>query len=99
MKKTVLILALSLLATSAMAGNNDNQIHGQAFNGNTNLPNVGNGNNNGGNLQTGGNGQGNNGVGNGNGGPFVPSVPVPGALWLFGSALVGFLAIGRNRKK
>jgi|688.fasta_scaffold11334_20 hypothetical protein len=73
------------------------QIFKQPFAGNTQIQ-TNNGNNNGGNLQTGGNGGGNNGVGNGNGGPIVPSVPVPGAVWLFGSALVGFVTISRNRK-
>lgn len=100
MKKTLVILAMVLVSTSVFADRHrdndrhDRDIHGSAFTGNTNIQ-TNNGNNNGGNPQTGGNGQGNNGQGNGN----LPSVPVPGAVWLFGSALAGFLTISRSRKK
>jgi len=103
MNKTKLVLLTAMLAVSfsVSAGKHDKYIHGHAFNGNTTIQ-TNNGNNNGGNLQTGGNNQGNNGVGNGNGGPNVPAVPLPGALVLFGSAILGFLGflgISRNKRK
>lgn len=79
------------------ADKHDKDIHGKAFNGDTKLPQVtpgtGSASNNGDNHAN-GNGQ-QNGVGHQN----VPTVPVPSAVWLFGSALVGFVTVARNHKK
>lgn len=107
MKKTLVILAMVLVSTSVFADkhrdndhwdndNHDRDIHGRAFKGNTKLPPVtpgsGSASNNGDNHAS------DNGNANGVGHQ-LPSVPVPSAMWLFGSALVGFLTFTRSRKK
>ena len=85
MKKLVMLLLICAAMSASATTNWNNPTMGDVFH-----QNGSNGNGNSENSK-GNQGEGNNGNGLGNQALTVPSVPLPAAVWMFGSAMMGYL--------